>query len=145
MPDLPPRAARKEWILLPEAKVSDPQFLIPDVSYAKLEVAIDLPPRYFLIFQALYETFFDEEWDAAVASSFLVRQRKQISLHIHVSFNFTVCCPLVLFNCSNTWFLPSGLCRLPSEFHQLIAPWGKYQGHKLHWIKSPGSPQRYKA
>lgn len=45
------------------------------------------PPRLSVIFQALYESFFDKDWVATIASPFLKHHQKQISLQIHGSFD----------------------------------------------------------
>ncbi|EXB35419.1 hypothetical protein L484_009336 [Morus notabilis] len=62
----------------------DPKFQVPDVSDAEIGAMLKLPPRFSLIFQALYESFLEPHWVAAAQSSLVDRQRKQISFQIHL-------------------------------------------------------------
>lgn len=70
----------KERILLPEVKVMDLNFQVQDISDALIEAMLNLPPRFFLVFHALYESFFDKHWASATRSFLVDRQCKQISL-----------------------------------------------------------------
>lgn len=51
----------KERLLGPRARVLDPQFIVIDVSLAQIEVVLSLPPHFSVIFQALYESFFEQD------------------------------------------------------------------------------------
>lgn len=46
-----------ERLLLPGQRVLDPQFIVPNIALAQIEAARNLPPRFSVIFQALYESF----------------------------------------------------------------------------------------
>lgn len=61
----------KDCLLLPAAKVMDLNLQVQDVSDAQVEVMLGLPPRFSLVFQALYESFVDKHWVAA-SRSYLV-------------------------------------------------------------------------
>lgn len=82
-------------LLLPEARVLDPQFIVPDVAPTQIEVALSLHPRFSVVFQALYESFFKGDWESANWASLIGRTRQQISLQIYVCFA-TFCVFLLL-------------------------------------------------
>ncbi|EXC21517.1 hypothetical protein L484_014872 [Morus notabilis] len=52
--------ATKDRLLLPAVKVVD-KFPVPNVFNAQIEATFDLPPHFFVIFQALYKSFFHKD------------------------------------------------------------------------------------
>lgn len=64
----------------------DPKYIIYDLSDVQIEAALSFPPQFFVIFQALYESFFDKDWAVANKSLLIDRMHKQISHQIHLSF-----------------------------------------------------------
>ena len=85
VPDVPITPGPRERILIPEGKVMDGNFQVSDLSDAEVEAMLKLPPRFSLVFQALYESCLEPHWVAGSQSSMVDRQRKQISFQIHVS------------------------------------------------------------
>ncbi|EXB96159.1 hypothetical protein L484_017007 [Morus notabilis] len=83
IPDVNIPLAPRERVLIPGAKIMDPKFQVSDISDAEIGAMLKLPPRFSLIFQALYESFLEPHWVAAAHSSLVHRKRKQISFQIH--------------------------------------------------------------
>lgn len=62
-------------------------FQVPDISDAQIKAMLNLPPCFYFVFQALYESFFDKHWVSASRSFLVDRQRKQIPFQIHISLD----------------------------------------------------------
>lgn len=75
--DIPP--VPRKCVLIPRAKIMDPNFQVSDIFDAEIGAMLKLPSHFSLVFQALYESFLEPHWIFAAQSSHVDRQRKQIS------------------------------------------------------------------
>lgn len=78
--DAPKALLPRERLLFPRARVMDSQYIVLDVPTAQIEAVLNLPPRFSLVFQALYESFFEQDSESATQSSLVDHTRQQISL-----------------------------------------------------------------
>lgn len=75
--------APREHAFISGAKIMGSNFQVSDISDVEIGAMLKLPPRFSLVFQALYVSFLERHWISAAQSSLVDRQRKQISFQIY--------------------------------------------------------------
>ena len=57
-------APSQDEVLLPDTQIYNKGFIMPDVPEGMIPRMQSLPARFSLAFQAIYDTFFDKDWEA---------------------------------------------------------------------------------
>ncbi|MCQ7926322.1 hypothetical protein NP234_24370 [Salmonella enterica] len=86
-------------LLMPDTRVFDASFIVPDVPEALVDQMMALPPRYHLPFQAIYSLCHEKHWDSIASKGVLDRQRFQVWCLAQVSLRpllFSFFCRLLM-------------------------------------------------
>ena len=76
-----------ERLLIPRSQITNKDFQVPDVADAQITRMLNLPPRFSLACQGVYQNFFEKDYDEA--SSLSVSQRTDEIIRAQVKVIWT--------------------------------------------------------